>query len=75
MKNKLQDVRNLLIEQMELLSDPKEKCDMERIKMMNEIGKTLVESAKAEAGYIKSLPYAAKFSPTGFVAEHKQLSE
>ena len=55
MKNKIEDVRNILIEQMEALNDPDTPVDMERVKMINEIGRTLVESAKAEANFIKSI--------------------
>ena len=55
MKNKLTDVRNHLIAAMEELLDANGEigqCRLEELQEVNKIGKTLVESAKAEASYV-----------------------
>ncbi|MCB9245954.1 MAG: hypothetical protein H6606_05940 [Flavobacteriales bacterium] len=78
MKNKIQDVRNILIEQMEKLNDPDTIVDMERVKQINEIGKTLVESAKAEASFLKAVRMGSAMSRgdhSGFVPTSKQIEE
>ncbi len=56
-RNKMQDVRDFLIQGLEeIMSEDKIKPErMERLKQANELGKTLVESAKAEALYINSV--------------------
>jgi hypothetical protein len=61
-RNKLQDVRDHLIAGMEeLLSDePIDKERLERLKLVNKFGDTLVESAKAEALMVDSLSKMAK---------------
>ena len=41
MKNKMQDLRNHLFAQLESLSDPEAKVDLERVKAMTEISKVL----------------------------------
>lgn len=74
-KNKLQDVRDHLIEAMEILMDTSEKItpeQLDRLKLTNDIGKTLVESAKAESLYIRSVSSIVKEgmnenSGTGFI--------
>ena len=58
MKNTLNDVRNNLIAAMEevLMQEEGKEIDpkrMEQLKLVNEFGKTLVESAKAEDIYLK----------------------
>lgn len=62
----MQDVRNILIEQMEMLTDPDTEIDMDRCKQINEIGKTLVESAKAEAMFIRAMSKGEQHG-TGFL--------
>jgi len=59
MKNSLTDVRNHLIAQLESLGDEsltgeKLKETIERGRAMNEIVKTLVDSAKIEVEFIKA---------------------
>ena len=52
MKNKMQDVRNLMIQQMEQLVNPEQEVTEMDIRVAKEVanlGKALVESAKAEA--------------------------
>lgn len=57
-RNKLTDIRDHLISAMEELMDEGTTISperLERLKQTNEIGKTLVESAKAEASYVNGI--------------------
>lgn len=57
-KNKITDVRNHLVAAMEELLDEESQISperMERLKLTNEFGRTIVESAKAEALYLNSM--------------------
>jgi hypothetical protein len=54
MKNKLTDVRNLLIEAMEGLNDPESGMTIEKAKAMADIGQVLVNSAKVEVDFIRA---------------------
>lgn len=77
MKNSIIDVRNILIEQMEKLNDPDTEVDMERVKQINNLGKTLVDSAKAEALYINAVSGLGKDTNaplSGFIKRPKELT-
>lgn len=56
MKNKITDVRNLLIEAMERLlnPEPNDSFDIEQAKALADLGKVVIESAKAEVMYMKT---------------------
>lgn len=68
MKNKIEHLRNHLFEALERLKDaetPEEiKTELEKSKAIAELGKVLVESAKAEVGFIKATK--ADIVPTEF---------
>ncbi|MEH6564601.1 MAG: hypothetical protein V7756_04665 [Halopseudomonas sp.] len=72
MKNKMQDLRNHLFAQLENLSDPQTKVDLERVKAMTEISKVLVDSAKVEVGFLNAM--GSKHS-TGFIESRPALPE
>lgn len=65
MRNKIGDLRDHLFVCIEELMDKDETIGsekMDRIKMVNDLGKTLVDSAKVEVGYIKALKQTEKSS-------------
>lgn len=64
-KNKIDDVRNLLIEGMERLLDPDDKFGAAEGTALHQLGKTLVDSAKAEVMAAKLL--GAKQLPSKFI--------
>lgn len=70
MKNKMQDLRNHLFAQLESLSDPESKVDLERVKAMTEISKVLVDSAKVEVQFINA---AGGKHSTGFIESKPEL--
>lgn len=73
MKNKLSDVRNLLIEQMEALRDVKPgderglKHELEKARAMAEIGKVLTDTARVEVEALELIPARDRGFGTGFV--------
>jgi len=67
MKNSMVDIRNLLIAQLENLSDadPERLAnEIERAKAMAQLGGVLIESAKTEIKFIEAVDGA---QPTGFL--------
>ena len=58
MKNKIEDLRNHMFAQLEKLADaetPEEmQKELDRSKAIAEIGKVIVESAKAEVDFVKA---------------------
>jgi len=67
MKNSMVDIRNLLIAQLENLSDAgpeKLANEIERAKAMAQLGGVLIESAKTEIKFLESVDGA---QPTGFL--------
>jgi hypothetical protein len=69
MKNKITDVRNLLIEGMDRLLNPDEgdTFDVERAKALAGLAKVAVESAKAEVAFLKvAHGMGADVDDTGF---------
>jgi hypothetical protein len=72
MKNDITAVRNLMIEQMEKLVRPEEgeTPDIETAKAVASLGKVLVESAKAEVLYIRTMQSEGiQIKGTGFIKE------
>lgn len=55
MKNKIEDLRNILFQTLENLIDPEEgqEVDLEKAKTICDIGKVLVDSAKVEVAFCK----------------------
>jgi len=74
MKNKMTDVRNILIEAMEKLND-KEAMDagemtIERAKALVDLGQVIVNSAKVEVDFLQTIGdknYRAEGTGTGFI--------
>lgn len=54
MKNSMQDVRNNMIETMEMLKEGDPRMDVEKAKAMAQLGQALVASAKVEVDYLKA---------------------
>ena len=80
MKNSIVDVRNMLMQTMQNLVDPEDgkDIDLPRAKVIAELGKVLIDSAKAEALYIKAAGKAGvNLKGTGFIGsiEKTQLSD
>lgn len=72
MKNKMTDVRDHLIEQLERLKDvdPAElENEIARAKAIGQIGSVLIESAKVECQYLNTVSGAV---PTGFLPDENQ---
>lgn len=72
MKNKMTDVRDHLIEQLERLKDVEPdqlKNEIARAQAIGEIGSVLIESAKVECQYLRSVEGAV---PTGFLPDDSQ---
>jgi hypothetical protein len=63
MRNKITDVRNLLIEAMEKVNDG--EMDINHAKAMAAIGQVLVNSAKVEVDFLK----ISKSEGSGFLVE------
>ncbi len=75
MKNNIVAVRNLLIEGMEGLLNPEENetFDVEKAKALADLGKVVVESAKAEVLYLKNADKAGlKVQGSGFIVAIEQ---
>ena len=53
MKNKIEDLRNHLFATLEALQDQENPMDLERARTVADVAKVLVDSAKAEVGYLK----------------------
>lgn len=64
MKNRITDVRNHLIAAMEGLLDQDNPLDVDRARAVAEVGKVLVDSAKAEVAFLSVM--GAERS-TGFI--------
>jgi hypothetical protein len=53
MKNKLTDLRNHLFETLEALKDQDNPMDVDRAKVISEVGQTLINSAKLELQFLE----------------------
>lgn len=72
MKNDITAVRNLMIAQMEKLVNPEEgeSPDIETARAVAQLGKVLVESAKAEVLYIRTMAAEGRMlTGTGFIKD------
>lgn len=54
MKNKIDDLRNHLFATLEALQDKEEPMDLDRARVIADVGAVLVESAKAEVLFLKA---------------------
>lgn len=76
MKNKIEDLRNHMFEQLERLREaetPEQiKTEIERGKQIADIGKVIVDSAKAEVDLVKALK-GDGVDNSGFFSNVKQL--
>jgi hypothetical protein len=52
-RNKIEDLRNHMFATIESLLDEENPMDIDRAKAVAEVGKVIVESAKAEVMYLK----------------------
>ncbi len=65
MKNKIEDVRNHLFATIEALLDEENPMDIERAKTVAEVAQVIVNSAKVEVDFIKSVTgIGSGFIPT-----------
>lgn len=71
MNNKMTDLRNHLFATLEALQDQEKPMDIERAKAIAEVGKVLVDSAKVEVMFLKTMDGDAK--STGFIESEKEL--
>lgn len=55
MKNKVEDLRNHLFETIEALKDEDKPMDLDRARMIAQVGNVIVESAKAETKFIETV--------------------
>lgn len=76
MRNKIQDLRNMLFEQMERLMDDDADLEIEtqRAEAVAQIANVLVQSAKVEVDFLRMV--GAEGSGTGFIPmdNQKQLT-
>lgn len=75
MKNKMSDVRNLMIEAMESLLDEESTLDVQKAKTIASLGSVLVKSAKAEVDFIKATGVVPDQATYFIGQDSKQLSE
>jgi hypothetical protein len=54
MKNKIEDLRNHLFETLEALKDPDKPMELDRAKAIADVGRVIVESAKAEVAFLQA---------------------
>ena len=78
MKNKIEDLRNHLFAQLERLNDEesmknplKLEKELQKAKAISEIGQVIVNSAKVEADFLKSIDSS---KGTGFLPEQTKLN-
>lgn len=54
-KNKIEDLRNLLFDTMERLLDEDNPLEIQRAQTIANVGKVIVETAKAETAFMKEI--------------------
>lgn len=65
MKNKIDDLRNHLFAALEGLADTEHPMEIERAKAIADIGRVIIDSAKAEVAFIQA---TGASSGTGFIS-------
>nr|PZN75087.1 MAG: hypothetical protein DIU56_16960 [Pseudomonadota bacterium] len=63
MKNRMEDLRNHLFETLEALKDKDAPMDLDRARAVAEVAKVLVDSAKVEVDFLRTVGGAG----TGFI--------
>lgn len=53
-KNKLEDLHNHLFETLEALKDPDKPMEIDRAKVIAEVGRVLVDAAKVEVAFLEA---------------------
>lgn len=64
MKNKIEDLRNHLFAALEGLADPDKPMELDRARAIADVGRVLVDSAKAEVDFLKA---TGRSVGTGFI--------
>lgn len=64
MKNKIEDLRNHLFAALEGLADPDKPMELDRARAIADVGRVIVDSAKAEVEFIKA---TGRTAGTGFI--------
>lgn len=74
MNNKIEDLRNHLFAALEALADKEEPMDLDRARAIADVGRVIVDSAKAEVEFLK---VTGRREGTGFMplAEAGQTPE
>lgn len=69
MKNKIEDLRNHLFEEIERLKEKAEPEDLERAKTVSNLSGRIIESAKVEVDFLRTVGDLsdAKTSGSGFI--------
>lgn len=70
MKNKIEDLRNHLFETIEALKDAEKPMDIERAKAIADVAQVVVNSAKVEVDFLRTLDSA---QDTGFIQSQNQV--
>lgn len=70
MKNKIEDLRNHLFATIEDLRDKDNPMELDRAKMIAEVGQVIINSAKAETEFLNIVGG----SGTGFIPQDKLLT-
>lgn len=64
MKNKIEDLRNHLFAALEGLADPDKPMELDRARAIADVGRVIVDSAKAEVDFLKA---TGRQVGTGFI--------
>ena len=72
MKNRIEDLRNHLFETLEALKDPDKPMDLDRARVVAEVAKVVVASAKVE---VDCMRVTGAVRSTGFIPEDRLLAE
>ena len=77
MKDKMVDLRHHLFETIEALRDEQKPMDLDRAKMISDVSKTLIDSARVEIEFLRVLPSLTdnhlEGKSTGFIESEKPL--
>lgn len=70
MKNKIDDLRNHLFAALEGLSDPTKPLEIDRARAIADVGRVIIDSAKAEVEFLK---VTGSTRGTGFIPEAEAI--
>lgn len=77
-RNKMSDLRDHLFETLEQLKDKQEPLDLDRARVICQVGQTLIESAKVEVQFINAIGEGINsefFGNTAEMERRRQLSD